>query len=321
MSGERLRIGDLPRPIVAAKSNWDVADVSLDFTPRSASLQSREALRSSVARQAQGGLIIEYISKSLQEDPNPGFESDPDYLAMLKRREKITGKLIAVHRIRASARPLSDVIGKDTYEKLQNAWDKSGLRNRWSVAFPIIESFDIIDPPDAETVLGANSYRRIFRHLAAGLRPLTGDEPAALADLVVEPRPAKNMWIAIEEEAAMADGGGIDPKIMGDMDDDLAFNSMEGLTEEQKRLVRKRVHWLANRFWVARWRSKSVTCDKCQFDPVARSEGTGISPRSLMDVHHTNPLAEGVRFTSRVDFQLLCPNCHRFVHAILRLGR
>jgi hypothetical protein len=34
MVGERLRIRDLPGPVVAAKSNWDVADVSLDFTPR-----------------------------------------------------------------------------------------------------------------------------------------------------------------------------------------------------------------------------------------------------------------------------------------------
>ena len=278
-------------------------------------------MRSSVAKQAGGGLIVEYISKTVQEKPNPGFENDPDYLAMLQRREKVAGQLIAVHRIRSSARPLSDIIGKVAYEKLQNAWDKNGSRNRWSVAFPIIESFAIVDSPDADTVFGPDSYRRIFRHLASGLRPLTGDERAALADLVVEPRPAANMWIAIEQDAAMADGGGIDPKIVSDMEDDLAFNSMEGLTEEQRRLVRKRVHWLANRFWLGRWRSKSVTCDKCQFDPVARSEGTGINPRSLMDVHHTNPLAEGVRLTTRADFQLLCPNCHRFLHAILRLGR
>jgi 5-methylcytosine-specific restriction protein A len=38
-----------------------------------------------------------------------------------------------------------------------------------------------------------------------------------------------------------------------------------------------------------------------------------------MDVHHRDPLAEGVRVTELADFQLLCPNCHRFVHAVMRI--
>jgi 5-methylcytosine-specific restriction enzyme A len=167
---------------------------------------------------------------------------------------------------------------------------------------------------------GSEAYRRIFRHQAAGLRPRNEAERVAVADLVVEPRPAANMWIAIEEDAAKADGGGIDPKILNDLADDLAFASWEGLTEEQKRWVRKRAPWLANMFWRDRWRRGAVTCDECQFDPVARTKDTQINPRSLMDVHHRNPLREGHQLTTSADFQLLCPNCHRYVHAALRRG-
>jgi 5-methylcytosine-specific restriction protein A len=43
---------------------------------------ARESCRSTVARQAHDGYVIEYISRTI-ERPNPGFEDDPEYLQEL----------------------------------------------------------------------------------------------------------------------------------------------------------------------------------------------------------------------------------------------
>jgi len=45
---------------------------------------------------------------------------------------------------------------------------------------------------------------------------------------------------------------------------------------------------------------------------------TAVKARSLLDVHHMNPLDEGVRYTTEADFCLVCPNCHRFMHRLAR---
>jgi 5-methylcytosine-specific restriction protein A len=179
-----IRIGDLLRPVSAAKSNWHITDGTFDFTPRGNSFQSEEQLKDLVSSQAQGGLVLEYISKTI-EKPNSGFESDPDYLEALRRRRPLEGRLIAVHRIRRTPRRLQDVLGPEKFEKLQRTWDRSGARNRWSVAFPVIETFAILEPPDAKTLLGDDAYERLFNHQAIGLRPLTDADRAALADLLV----------------------------------------------------------------------------------------------------------------------------------------
>lgn len=137
----------------------------------------------------------------------------------------------------------------------------------------------------------------------------------------VEARAAISMWIAIEQEAKAAEGSDVNPRISRDIAKDLALSAMEGLTEQQKNWVRKRTPWLADKFWKERWRGGSPNCDNCQFDPVARAKGTDVKPRSLIDVHHRNPLQEGHRLTKwREDFALLCPNCHRFEHAEMRLS-
>ena len=88
--------------------------------------------------------------------------------------------------------------------------------------------------------------------------------------------------------------------------------------EEQKRKIRKRAAWLAERYARQRTRESRLLCDDCGFDPQSRTLGTGVKPRSILDVHHKNPLDEGVRVTTLSDFCLLCPNCHRFAHALAR---
>ena len=76
--------------------------------------------------------------------------------------------------------------------------------------------------------------------------------------------------------------------------------------------------WIAHKFVMHRQRTGTLTCDKCPFDPAALVNGTGVRPRTLLDVHHLHPLEEGRRVTTLADFALLCPTCHRFEHALLR---
>ena len=92
------------------------------------------------------------------------------------------------------------------------------------------------------------------------------------------------------------------------------------MEDEQRAKVRKRAAWLAQKFVLGRSRSKTLYCDHCKFDPHKIEGIDGISPRSLLDVHHMNPLDEGVRYTTLNDFALLCPTCHRVEHARLRVA-
>ena len=103
-----------------------------------------------------------------------------------------------------------------------------------------------------------------------------------------------------------------------EIDIDLNSAAMEGMTEEQRRKVRLRAAWLANRFVMKRQKAGTLTCDKCSFDPRTLTDGSPMRARSLLDVPHLHPLDEGRRVTTLADFALLCPTCHRFEHALLR---
>jgi 5-methylcytosine-specific restriction enzyme A len=163
----------------------------------------------------------------------------------------------------------------------------------------------------------------LFAHPSTLLRPLTDEDRAKLADLTVIPRQTSNAWIAIEDEAALAASGEkvIPRRIWRDISRDLDTSAMEGLSEERRVMVRTRAAWNAYKFVLTRQKAGRLTCDDCNFDPVSRITGTDIKPRSLLDVHHREPLAEGVRYTSPTDsyFKLLCPTCHRLEHALMRL--
>jgi hypothetical protein len=126
-------------------------------------------------------------------------------------------------------------------------------------------------------------------------------------------------WRELERDASLAARSKLGARVGRDIRQDLASSAMEGLTQEQQLILRSRAAWLAARFAQRRWDAAELRCDRCGFDPCSRAEGTAVNPRSLMDVHHRDPLAEGVRVTELADFQLLCPNCHRFVHAVMRI--
>ena len=314
-----LKIRDLPAPITASKADWLAGTTWIGFSPPSDDLQSRNDCSKTIQRQFGKGYIIEYITEQFSQ-PNPGFENDPDYLAEREAHKEQAGRFIGVHRLRYSSRPLEAILGADGYKKLQDMWAQGGKRWRWSVAFPIIESYRIVSQPKAKEVLGDAGYRRLFAHSSATLRPLNDAEQASLADLDLEPVTANNAWIAIEDEFQNAELSDIPKQTERDIERDLAGNALEGMTEERKARVRKRAAWLADRFVRARMKAGTLTCDECGFDPAQCFPGGGVRPRSLIDVHHKHPLEEGVRYTTVRDFALLCPNCHRIEHARMKLA-
>lgn len=314
-----LKIRDLPAPITASKADWLAGTTWIGFSPPSDDLQSRNDCSKTIQRQFGKGYIIEYITEQFSQ-PNPGFENDPDYLAEREAHKEQAGRFIGVHRLRYSSRPLEAILGADGYKKLQDMWAQGGKRWRWSVAFPIIESYRIVSQPKAKEVLGDAGYRRLFAHSSATLRPLNDAEQASLADLDLEPVTANNAWIAIEDEFQNAELSDIPKQTERDIERDLAGNALEGMTEERKARVRKRAAWLADRFVRARMKAGTLTCDECGFDPAQCFPGGGVRPRSLIDVHHKHPLEEGVRYTTVRDFALLCPTCHRIEHARMKLA-
>lgn len=173
----------------------------------------------------------------------------------------------------------------------------------------------------ARDVLGPGAMQRLFAHPSATLRPLDDDERRAIASLALRPRPTSNAWIGIQADIAAAERSEIEARISRHIDAELGETAVEGMTVEQWAKVRRRAAWLAQTFIQQRQKAKTLRCDECGFDPVARINGAAIKPRSLLDVHHLHPLEEGHRVTTLADFKLLCPTCHRLEHALLRAGK
>ena len=292
-----MQIRDLPAPVMAAKADWLPGSHWLGFTPTDGSGMARERCRSTITSQMRGGYVIEYVTRKFG-DPNPGFESTPRYLADKAAHREVAGKFLAVHRLRPSSRPLRAILGDQEFEQLQDMWADGGKRYRWSVAFPIIESFVIVPPRYANEILSPEAMTRLFAHPSGTLRPLHDDERLQIAGLEIAPRRTINAWIGIADEAAMADQSQINPETIKLINGDIALAALEGMTEEQKAMVRKRAAWLADRFIRRRARDGLLTCDNCDFDPTSKIAYTAVKARSLLDVHHMNPLDEGIRYTS-----------------------
>lgn len=316
-----MQIRDLPKPVVASKADWLKGTTWLGFTPSGDDSRARQQCQSTIQRQFSGGYVIEYITNAFGE-PNPGYEKDPQYLAEREQHEEIKGRFLAIHKLRTTSRPLLEIIGDDYYRRLQDMWAAGGTRHRWSVAFPIIESYEIVNRPKAKDVLGDEAYRRLYGHQSATLRPLTLTDQAAIAELEINPVQAANAWIGIEDEFPSAQASQVSSLTERLIDSDLQNSqAREGMSEERWAKVRRRAAWIADRFIRNRSNSDSICCDVCKYSPYDIIKDTRIKPRSLLDVHHKHPLAEGVRYTTTDDFALLCPTCHRTEHALLKIGR
>lgn len=317
--GETIRIKDLPAPITASKADWLAGTTWIGFSPPAGDLTSRNNCSQTIQRQFGKGYIIEYITEQFSK-PNPGFENDPDYLAECKVHEELAGRLIAVHRLRYSSRSLETIISPDAYKRLQDMWAQGEKRWRWSVAFPIIESYRIVGKPKAKDVLGEEAYRRLYAHASATLRPLNDAERATLDNLELERVNAENAWIALEDEFESAALSEIPKRIERLIERDLSAGALEGMTSERQAKVRRRAAWLAHRFAMGRAKDNALYCDDCGFDPKSCFPDGEIKLRSLLDVHHKHPFEEGVRYTTMSDFSLLCPTCHRVEHVRIRLA-
>lgn len=315
-----MKIAELPGKVGASKADWIAGTTWLGFTPREGSLSARARCQSTIQSQLiGGGYVIEYITETA-EKPNAGFEDDARYLEERLQHQENKGRLIAVHRLRHSSRTLVEILGQEEFSRLQDMWAQGQKRWRWSVAFPIVESFDIVGKPRAAEVFEQGSYRRLYAHSSATLRPLNDDERRQIEALELTPRPALNSWIAIEDEFVAAEASDIPLNVQRLIDQDLGLAALEGETEEQKAKRKKRAAWLANRFVLQRLRENALHCDLCRFDPASILNVAFLKPRSALDVHHKFPLEEGIRYTTIQDFALLCPTCHRIEHQLLRRG-
>jgi 5-methylcytosine-specific restriction protein A len=316
-----MKIRDLPRSVTASKSDWlpgkDGTNTWIGFTPTDGSLSAKNKCQSTLQRQFGDGYIIEYITERFSK-PNPGFEDNPRYLEESEFHREWAGKFIAVHRLRATSRPLIDILGKEEFDRLQDMWAQHGNRYRWSVAFPVIESYRVNDRRKAKEILGEKSYHRLYAHSSGTLRPLNDLERAAIAGLDIERVSARNARIGIEDEFIAAERLPIDPQVRMAIERDLSQPAIEGMSMEYWTRVRTRAAWIAVRFLKERTQNKSLRCDQCSFDPAGRVDVSVIRARSLLDVHHKYPLEEGVRYTNISDFALLCPTCHRIEHAMLK---
>ncbi|MFG1289878.1 HNH endonuclease [Xanthobacter versatilis] len=312
-----MRIKDLPAPVTAAKADWLAGTTWIGFTPTGGDLESRNQCQATIQHQFGRGYVVEYVTKQFNQ-PNPGFERDPAYLAERQAHRELAGRLIAVHKLKTTSRPLQRIIGDTDYKKLQDMWAKGDNRYRWSVAFPIIESYAIKGRPEAEEVFGAGPYRRLFRHPSATLRELNDDERKSISDLQIERVDTDNAWIGIEDEIEAAELSQIDPLTQRQIDRDLG--ALEGMAEERRIKIRKRAAWKADQFIRERQRNGRLVCDTCKFDPATLFDPKRVRLRRLLEVHHKDPLAEGVRLTTTADFALLCPTCHKVEHVRLQLG-
>lgn len=264
--------------------------------------------------------MIEYITEQFSE-PNPGFENDPTYLVEREDHKELAGRLIAVHKLHTTARSLETIIGVEEFKSLQDMWAQAGKRYRWSVAFPIIETYEIIGQPKAKAVLGDAGYRRLYQRSSATLRVLNSEEQTAIAFLELKQRPAPNAWIRIEDQFQYAERSEIGSRTQRLIGHDLGDGALEGMTDERKSKMRRRASWLADKFIRKRRRENTLHCDDCKFDPLTVLATLKRHSRTLLDVHHKHPLDEGKRYTTINDFALLCPTCHRLEHIKLKYGK
>lgn len=313
-----MQIRDLPAPVTASKADWLAGTTWLGFTPTEGDLTARNKCQSTIQRQFGSGYVIEYITEQFSE-PNPGFENDPAYLAEREAHRALAGRLIAVHKLRTTARSLETILGAEEFKRLQDMWAQGGKRYRWSVAFPIVESYEIVGRPKAKDVLGEAAYRRLYQRSSATLRTLTDDERRLIADLKLHQIATTNSWIGIEDEFRLAEASEINPEVERAISRDLA--ALEGMEAERLAKVKRRAAWIADRFIRERQRAGTITCDDCAFDPRGLAAELGVKPRGFLDVHHKNPLDEGIRYTTTADFALLCPTCHRVEHVRLRKSK
>src|SRR4051812_25196745 len=193
-SEAHMRIRDLPDPVTASKADWIPGTTWIGFTPQGRGPGAEAQCQATVQRQFSNGYVIERVTDAFG-DPNPAFADDPLVKEERERHHKLRDRLVAVHRLRPSARPLAQIIGRAEFERLQDIWSAPGERRRWSVAFPIVETYEVVGQPHARTVFAPDVFRRLYQSQSALLRPFNDEARRAIADLELLKVEAPNAWI------------------------------------------------------------------------------------------------------------------------------
>ena len=99
-------------------------------------------------------------------------------------------------------------------------------------------------------------------------------------------------------------------------DDEVEVGSSEGGVLFRQHTVRERDPKLRKRkLDSVRRQGLPLTCEVCGLQPSVLYPGVEASD-SLLDVHHVVPLSvSGVTTTRLADLAVLCPSCHRAIHA------
>ncbi|MGE3245090.1 MAG: HNH endonuclease [Beijerinckiaceae bacterium] len=89
--------------------------------------------------------------------------------------------------------------------------------------------------------------------------------------------------------------------------------SSEGQLSSRVHFIRERDRFLVQRkLNEARKKNGKIKCEACCDTSEQKYGPNG----PVWEVHHLNPLTEGERKTCLHDLAILCPNCHRAIHAI-----
>ena len=318
-------IADLPQPVSGVRGHWRqdfpnssvLKDGWIGFTPRGDDINSRAQLRSTINHQIGRGYIVEYVLRTRPQPKPGGRPLTADELAL---HAKTAGALTAVFMLDPSesvhARAL---MGAQEYDDMQGRWDLEGKNLRWSVAFPIIEAWEIVGWPKARDVLGLEAARRTCEQLSVGLKPLNDDDRARLAPLKIVPihLPADGVaarhFIDRVQQENKINGRQADALSPGDRGLLEDYSAIEGLPKAAVRRVVQRDHRL-----IKLVKDKGpLKCRACTYDPAER----GANPRqarAILEAHHLCPMQLGERMSTIEDLVLLCPTCHREVHQELR---
>lgn len=117
--------------------------------------------------------------------------------------------------------------------------------------------------------------------------------------------------------AAILDGAGLITSVtsLDESEDDFGVPEGEILPHLHRRHERRS---LRAKLVQKRRAANSLRCDACSCGPRLKDVGPGPEA-SEFEAHHVPPLrASGARTTRFSDLALLCANCHRLIHAVMR---
>jgi 5-methylcytosine-specific restriction protein A len=95
-----MKIRDLPRPVTAAKSDSTPNGEWIGVTPLGKGPSALAQCEATIRSQMGNGYVLEYVSLP-DVKPNPGHETDSDFLKMKQRHKDEAGSLLAIARLGA----------------------------------------------------------------------------------------------------------------------------------------------------------------------------------------------------------------------------